>query len=118
MGGGEMLFLDSGLGAFIFNNKSYLRYFYALPLQRISPDNPFTKTDTYKKVKQKTMAYRGEYLTLEADWFFKNGNKDIKEKIEKEYKLYAIIAIPEQPWDLFHIDKEVGHLSLYKRVKH
>ena len=118
MGGGEMLFLDSGLGAFIFNNKSYLRYFYVLPLQRISPDNPFTKTDTYKKVKQKAMAYNGEYLTLETDWFFKNGNDDIKEKIEKEYKLYAIIDIPEQPWDLFHIDKQVGHLYLYKRTKY
>ena len=118
MGGGEMLFLDSGLGAFIFNNKSYLRYFYVLPLQRISPDNPFTKTDTYKKVKQKAMAYKGEYLTLETDWFFKNGNDDIKEKIEKEYKLYAIIDIPEQPWDLFHIDKQVGHLYLYKRTKY
>lgn len=111
----DVLFLDGGQGAFVFNNKSYLRYFYPLPLQRVSDDDPFTQTDTYKKVKSKVLAYHGEYLTLAEEWFFMNGNEDIKNKILQEYEIYKVIRFPQFPWTLFSSEKSTFALSLYKR---
>ncbi|MBR6842247.1 MAG: hypothetical protein IKM77_08135 [Prevotella sp.] len=118
IGNGEILYLDAGSGAFTFNNKSYLRYFYPLPLQRIDAEDPFTETDTYKKVKQKVMDYQGEYITISPDWFFAHeNNNDIKKKIENEYELYDVIDVPYIPWNVFHFEKDVDHLSIYRRLK-
>ncbi len=113
----EVLYLDAGLGAFIFTNKSYLRYFYPLPLQRIGDKDSFAKTKTYKDVKEKVMKYNGKYITLDDKWFFWRGHEDIKQKISNEYELIEVIDYPIFSWDLFSTGVKSSKLSLYKRKR-
>lgn len=114
LGEGPVLFLDDGTGAFMFPNKSYLRYFYPNPLQRIGEGNEFRNSETYKKVKRRVMSYDGEYITV-VDWFYKNGNEDIKEKIAKEYNLVETIFYCDFPRSLFSKKFKEENMYIYKR---
>lgn len=116
LGEGPVLFLDDGTGAFMFPNQSYLRYFYPNPLQRIGEGDEFRNSETYKTVKNRVMNYDGEYITV-VDWFYKNGNEDIKEKIEKEYNLIETISYCDFPRSLFHRIFKEENMYIYKRKK-
>ncbi len=88
LGKDSVMYLDCGIGAFMFSNKSYLKYFYPLPLERIKATDEFAQTTTYKETKKKAMEYSGEYIVLQEAWFCVHGNNmDILEKIKKEYYL-------------------------------
>lgn len=116
LGEDDVFFMDSGIGAFYFANKSYLRYFYPLPLERIRESDPYASTDAYKEIKQKAMDYEGQYVVIQKDWFLSDGNNaDILQKIDSEYFLEKEIIIPNYSWQLF-ISKEANStLSIYKR---
>jgi len=119
LGKGEsVLFLDDGTGAFVFDNPSYLRYFYPLPLQRISSDDVFAQTSLYVETKAKAMNYVGEYITI-SPWFLNGNNDDLVEKIYREYYLIDEILIPNYSWSLtewFKNNEESSSiLKLYKR---
>ena len=115
LGNDSVLFLDDGTGAFYFSNKSYLRYFYPLPLQRISKKDPFAKMPTYIDTKKKALSYNGEYLILKKTWFLSFGNNDdIYNKIIAEYNLKNVILTPRYSWKLYKKD-EIDTLLVYKR---
>lgn len=118
LGAGSIMFLDSGIGAFLFCNRSYLRYFYPLPLQRINSSDEFSKTQTYKLIKEKALAYSGDYLTLDKEWFMsKDNNDDIYNKINNEYLLFKKISFNGYSWSLFKKEKAPATLLVYKRRK-
>lgn len=117
LGNNAVLFLDDGTGAFVFDNPSYLRYFYPLPLERISEKDAFAQTDAYKDIKKTAFAYSGEYVVL-SDWFLNGYNKDLVEKIEIEYSKSDEVVLPKFSWSLnpFADDKKLTSvLRIYKR---
>ncbi len=118
LGKDSVMYLDCGIGAFMFSNKSYLKYFYPLPLERIKATDEFAQTTTYKETKKKAMEYSGEYIVLQEAWFCVHGNNmDILEKIKKEYYLEKKVSIPCYPWSLFLLKGSRGVVSIYKRIE-
>ena len=116
LGNESVLFLDCGIGAFLFSNQSYLRYFYPLPLQRTSKTDKFVELPTYLNTKEKAMNYKGQYVVLEKEWFLKNGNNDdLFNKICNEYNLEKEINVPKYSWSLFDEEPLNGSLLIYKR---
>lgn len=115
LGNGSIMFLDGGYGSFYFSNKSYLRYFYPLPLQRTRTKDKFYQMPLYREVKQKALSYTGEYITLNQEWFSRGSNDDILDKIEKEYTLYKKVVSFSYSWVLFRKVLTKNELMVYRR---
>ena len=116
LGEGEIMYLDAGMGAFFFENRSYLRYFYPLPLQRTKSTDEFVNMQTYKTIKKQALSYKGEYITLDKKWFLKNGNNnDVYEKITKEYNLYKQLVYSSYSWELFANTSAIDTLLVYRK---
>ena len=80
------LYLDDGSGSYAMGNKSYSVYYYPLPLQRIHDSSLKAQSDFYKKIENDYLAFSGEYITTQDDWFFLNGNNEkLRQKINTEY---------------------------------
>ena len=83
-----VLFLDDGAGAYHINNRSYLRYFFPLPLVRIDAESENANLDVYKDMKAEILAFDGRYVCVYEDWFFGRDvtrNQEIYEKLKTEY---------------------------------
>lgn len=83
----EILFLSDGTPNYFILNKSYLRYFYPLPLQRVENNSTIIETDIYQETLNKLLQYKGNYILLQPNWFNLNLHPSIKQKIENEYQL-------------------------------
>jgi len=83
----EILYLESGLGPYLFNVKSYCRYYYPLPVQRAQYNPQIVKTDAYKENFECIDEYSGDIIVLEPFWFMLDSpdKQLLKEKIDKDY---------------------------------
>lgn len=116
LGKGKVLFLDDGTGAFFFSNKSYLRYFYPLPLQRAEKGDNLVNMPVHIITKNKALSFDGDYITLQRQWFLSGGNNDeIIDKIKNEYGLYKEIVYSGYSWTLFKNVPVIDTLYVYKR---
>ena len=95
----SIMYLDDGLGAYLINDKSYLKEYYPLPLQRIYEGSKHIEAECHKRALKKALSYQGEYISLYETWMFgekRNRNLELQNKIEKEYnpigeiKLFSI----------------------------
>lgn len=78
------MYLDDGIGSYYLGNESYLKYYFPLPLQRLSDTmDAGIRTETLEKA----MGYDGKYILVYDNWFFALGyNDDLRKKIDLEYK--------------------------------
>jgi hypothetical protein len=112
----NILYLDDGHGAFLFPAKSYCRYLYPLPIQRIKKDNPFIDSDTYKDTNSYILSYDGKIITLMDEWFFFYcDHEDIRSKIDTEYHLSTTFDAAYFTWDLFGERLQSMKLKVYVR---
>lgn len=83
----DILYLDDGFGPSIICKKSYLRYFFPIPLQRVDLEDPEYYGE-YKELLDEVSSYNGKYLFINPKWFYAfYENNAVKKKIEKEYKV-------------------------------
>ncbi len=99
----KILYLDGGTGAYCIGAESYLRYFYALPLQRIRQESKEAELECYKDSYSKMMEYQGNYILCDENWFFTNNEYTaLKDKIRKEYiKSDEKLVYLSLDWSLF-----------------
>jgi len=102
----EMLYLTGGYPNFFIPNKSYLRYFYPLPLKRVTENPKLKETSLFKEVLAQSLTYKGDYILLQPNWFDLNNTLPLKEKIQQEYELVDQKSFP---------DYSEALLDLYKR---
>lgn len=115
-----VLYLDDGLGAYILGADTYLKYFYPLPLQRISDNSPYRNVKCRTDCRRQIESYNGEYIVVYDKWFFGNGkNNDIRRKILNEYdKIGEIVRYtPQRSVKPTKIDGEADfiYFDFYKR---
>lgn len=107
IGENEMLYLDDGAGAYIIGAKSYLKYFFPLPVQRIDDASKYSDIKCRKETLEKIHSYNGQYISVYDSWFFdSNRNLDIKQKIENEYQYVNSIVKYAPTNNLFANDTE------------
>lgn len=81
-----VLYLTDGAVNYFYREKSYLRYFYPLPLQR-AKDFPELKNETiYNETLKKVLNYNEDLIVLQSNWFLLEVYPELKEKIENNYK--------------------------------
>ena len=84
--GDKILYLDSGLGAYILGNDSFSKYYYPLPIQRRKIVEE--KQPAYYEMEKDIKEYDGKYITYEKTYMEKDNNlastnKTIKELLKK-----------------------------------
>ena len=111
-----VLYLDDGAGGYVIGKKSYLRYFYPLPLQRARYNPKITYSDFYKSQEKLVLSYKGKYIFANENWFFgKDNNTHIYKKLLEEYFLIGNYFSYAPTYDLFKKQKIIGVFSVYKR---
>lgn len=93
LGNGEILYLDDGTGAFLFSNKSYLRYFYPLPIQRIAEDEAFAQSETYISTYKKLLSYTGEYIVYDDEYMGRTKHPQIEQLISDNYTKDTTVSV-------------------------
>jgi len=97
-----ILYLDGGLGSFCLNNKSYLRYFYPLPIQRIDESgSEFVHTKTFVSVIKDINSFDKQYITLDYNWFFRYPHPDVENLLKEKYTNVQEVKLPTYSWELF-----------------
>ena len=97
-----ILYLDDGSGAYHLGNKSYSNYYFPLPLQRIYDSSEEAKSEFYQSVEEHFLAFNGNYVSVQADWFFSNGNNtQLKQKLSVEYEKRFVVYRFSVPQNLF-----------------
>lgn len=120
VGLGEIMYLDAGTGPFYIGNRSYLRYLYPLPIERIKEEDDFANSKTYVDTYNKIMSYNGEYLSLGERWFFFYPHPKIENYLNSHYEKdnTLLIRTVSFSWNLFDITPyNIGEFQLYKKKK-
>lgn len=86
----DILYLDDGHAGYVFGKKSYLRWMYPLPLQRLDEKS---HVRVWKEAKDKADNYRGKYVIVYENWFFNGKNKSLENKIKTEYKIIGKMGV-------------------------
>ena len=107
-----VLFLDDGVGAFYLPNRSYIKYFFPLPLQRLQDSD----LECHIKSKEDVLAYTGKYISVYESWFFNGKNAEIKSKIEEEYKYIGSYVRYSPSKELFFVETGFKEFDVYERV--
>lgn len=114
----SVLYLDDGTGAYTLGVKSYLKYFFPLPVQRIADDAEYSDLPCRVDSMEKIESYGGEYVTVYEKWIFEKGkNENIRRKLEDEYEKTGEISKYSPSHELFIQDTEenIETILLYKR---
>jgi len=82
----EILFLSSGTVNFFIHCKSYSRYYFPLPLQRLPGNTVLKNKSIYKVTYQQFLNYKGNYIIIESDWLKLIYYPELHNKILSEYK--------------------------------
>lgn len=107
-----VMYLDDGKGAYMLGNPSYLKYYFPLPLQRLDDSSTLL---CHTQTKEKALSYSGKYISVFEDWFFGEKNKDIKDKIDREYELIGRYPVFSPPHSLNIDDIAIRYFDLYER---
>lgn len=101
------MYLDDGWGAYMLGNRSWLKEYFPLPLQRIREGSQFEDYECHIKAMNAALAYEGKYITTYTSWFFGSNseyNKAIQNKIRDEYEQIGEVAIYSVPSNIFADD--------------
>jgi len=79
-----VLYLADGTPTYYLGAKSYLRYYYPLPVQRAQYDDTLRETEIYRTTYSKVLAYDGRYI-LVTDWIDIASFPRLEEKLSREY---------------------------------
>lgn len=102
LSGKDVLFLEGGCAGYLIPNKSYLRYFYPLPIQRIDEESSgFVNTDTFQTIKQQIRNYQGDYIIIDEGWFFRYEHDWARKFISSNYEQIGTVEVCNPNWDLF-----------------
>lgn len=82
----SMLFLSDGTPNYVIRCRSYLPYYYPLPLQRLRFNPALASTELHRSQLAAALAYRGEYVLLEPAWFDLKLLPELERKLETEYE--------------------------------
>lgn len=93
----EILYLGFGHQCFFIHAKSYLRYYYPLPLERAQKNETIRTLDVYAKTLEKTLNYTGDYILIEPYWFGYQLFPELHEKIDAEYTEVFLYKNPDNP---------------------
>lgn len=107
------MYLDDGVGSYYMGNKSYLKYYFPLPLQRL---NDKMDIKCRAETLERAMSYDGRYILVYEHWFFDLGyNDEIRKRINSEYRYIGSFKryVPHQ-----FISKDVGtqEYDLYEKI--
>lgn len=81
----SILFLADGTVNYYIRNKSHLRHFLPLPIQRAEGNAKLKNSDVYKNVLAQALAYQGEYIIWDPKWFPLQTVPTLYEKLIDEY---------------------------------
>ena len=82
----NVLFLTDGVASYLIpSKKSFLKFFYPLPLQRVTNNNDLFNNDLYIELTDKILNYEGEYIILEPKWFHLNQHRQIFDFINQNF---------------------------------
>lgn len=115
----EIMYLDAGTGVFFCGAHSYLRYIYPLPIQRINEyESSFVTSKTFVGTKQKILEYKGDFLTMGSEWFYKYPHETIEQFINQNYALDSHISTCIFSWEMYPAIPAIQHetLELYKKI--
>lgn len=110
-----VLYLDDSVGAFIFQNNSYIRYFYPQQVQRIDENSELVNLDFFKKTYNSILDYKGTYIVLYPKWFFKYSHDRIRNKLDKEYEVVKDFYYPSYNYNIFSTKMGYPHYQVLKR---
>ena len=106
-----VLYLDGGCAGYCLGNKSYLKYYYPLPLQRL-PEN--SELECYRDSLSAVLDYEGKYIALDSSWFFGlQKNQSIKEKIKNEYQIIGTYYMFSPPFSINPDNAHVSEMEIY-----
>lgn len=114
----EMLYLDYGIGAYLFGARSHLKYYYPLPLERLTEESEYSRMECYVESREGALQYDGTYVSVCSDWFFAKGkNEAIREKLDAEYVKTDEYAVYSPDNELFVRNDEslIVYFELYER---
>ena len=80
-----ILYLNDGYITYYMEAKSYLKYYFPLPLQRSVTRKKLRDSEIYTSTLSKTLEYDGEYILLQERWLSLDDFPELQAKIEKEY---------------------------------
>lgn len=118
LGDENILFLDAGLGAYHFANKSELRQCYPLIIQRSYDGDQLSHTDFYKETESKILSYTGRYIVLDRNWFFKGGHSTIEKYIDDNYVISPIVVKHTSfPFSIYFSELESFSIGIFERKR-
>lgn len=101
----EVLSLTNGFFNYFIQTKSYLRYYFPLPVQAIVNNPKLPAEPIYSEVCNEILKYNGKYIVLDKNWFQLNYVLGLREKLNREYTL------------IFQSNINIDHqLVLYKKL--
>lgn len=113
-----ILYLDDGIGAYLLGADTYIKYYFPLPIQRITDDSEFKdikcRIETLRQIQQ----YQGKYVVVYDNWIFGEGkNNEVKAKILREYDKIGELTRYTPHSKLFSCDTEEDfkYFDLYQR---
>lgn len=113
-----VLYLDDGIGAYVLGAASYLKYFYPLPIQRITENSEYKDAECRLESLRRIDQYKGKYVVTYNEWIFGNGkNEELKEKILREYDKIGEITRYTPQHKFLRCDTEADfiYFDLYQR---
>lgn len=113
-----VLYLDDGTGAYMLGADSYLKYFFPLPIQRITDDSKYRDAECRLETLRRIEQYRGKYIVVNGEWLF-GGDKNgaVKEKVLREYDRIGALTRYTPQHKAFRCDteKDFRVFDLYRR---
>ena len=83
----EVLYLGNGIVNYFIRSKSYLRYFFPLPVQRVKTNGHLINTDLHREQYQAILDYQGNYIYAEPHWFGLELWPEFQGKVDREYEI-------------------------------
>lgn len=115
----SILYLDDGMGAYMIKNKSYLKEFYPLPIQRIYEGSGNEDLESHVKALDRALNYSGKYISVYEKWIFSEGkNMELQKKISDEYHYLGDVKRWSMNPDIFLLPQQSSAcLRIYERNK-
>ena len=81
-----VLFLADGVPNYVIRSRSYSRYFYQAPLQRVKGNPQMVRTGVFRQELESVLAYKGRYVYVEPSWFDVTAIPALESKLASEYQ--------------------------------
>jgi hypothetical protein len=83
--GEEVLYLADGVPTYYLESRSYLRYYYPLPIERADRNPALRDTDVYRATIAEALRYDGRVVVHHHEWLALSDYPRLQRKLEAEY---------------------------------